>query len=452
MISIIVAGAFISYILYRYLSGKECMTPLVLYSLISPYIQIGGSKYDSLYFACIIFFAAVVFKSKGRLRWKRKSWVNRYFLVHAALIALYLGAWLLFSRTDFGTTLTTFLGVIKLALIVFFAYYMNQGITRERMTDSIVTALRILTILNMAACLIQLSSKSLGVMIVKTFGSEETTSFLAAVTQWGFFSRCFGLMETPMGLGIIMLFSAAFFFVCPSKRRIKDYIYLVLTVFCGAFSASKTFWLGFGVLMVMSIFCERRTVKGYAIRGLIVAAFVLVILAYDQIGSLISKYLGGTYYYYWKFLSNPLEAFATRYSSESVFLGFMPSFLEKYWLLGVGPSSIAGERAIDSAFANLLHDGGVTGLLLIVGFYAVLLKKSIRNKTSLVLIALLFVTGFGFQTWISSRVTLFVMIYLLMSLDLKTKPIALPRAGADADQTADMNTDVLPQEAPLPTL
>lgn len=421
MISIIIAFILISDAVRRYMKYDKNLTSIILCSLVLPYLKVGEAKIDCLYFASIIFVMVIFIKNKGSVIIEGSVWAKKYYLLNISLIMLYSFAWLLNSRKDASVMIAFLFGLIKSVSIVFCAYVMNRNITKDSINKSLINAMETLMTINSLVCVIQLNSVQIGSYIVGLLGSEETISYLEAITKYGYFTRCFGIMDTPMGLGLVSLFSAAFFLIVPKKISIRNYLFLVASVYCGVCSASKIFWLGMCILIVMVFFKEKRNVRGYIVRLLVLIVIVLVFVCYDKIDGIIRTSLGSTYAYYWQYLKKPFEVFATRYSNESVFLGFMPSFMKKYWLIGVGPSSIMGERAIDSAFVNILHDGGIIGLLIVVAFYLRLFQFNRKNNVIVIMLVLLFCTGFGFQTWIASRTAMFVIIYILMITDNEAK-------------------------------
>jgi hypothetical protein len=182
-------------------------------------------------------------------------------------------------------------------------------------------------------------------------------------------------------------------------------------------------------VLVVKIITEghfNRTTRKVVLQFVFFAVGIMMVIAlYNPIGDLIQRFLGSTYAQYWRQLSDLSSIFDTRYSETSEFLGFMPEFLKKHWMIGVGPSSIAEERAIDSAFVNILHNGGILALLITVSFYFGLFRACWRKRQLLLisLSSMIILFGFGFQTWIGSSHSTFVLIYILMTLDgLSKKP------------------------------
>lgn len=434
MISIALSLMMIGVIIVKYFKKKDTVTELIIYSLISPYIQIGSSYYDSMYFACIAFMLAVAIANRGHIKLVHGKWATRYFLLIAFLCGVYFFAWLIFSRVDVFTTLTSILGIIKCTLMIYFAYVMNRGIKPKGLINRFGNALKFLIIANLFACIVQLYSVSLGSAIVNIFRDEQSSSYLRAVTQWHFFSRCFGVMSTPMALGIFALIASAFFLMAEEDKK-RRYIFLVFSIIVGACSASKSFWVGIVLLFVIIFLTEVRFLrnrKAYFIMTALLILGGLVVMFYSQIGNLIQNTIGPTYAYYWRAIGDISRIFSTRYSADSEYLGFMPEFLKSYWLLGVGPSSIDGELAIDSAFANLLHNGGIIALGAVVAFYAQLLVHlwKIRNQRLFAVALLLLFTGFGFQTWIGAPITTFLQIYIFFMLDTKQQIKETARSAA----------------------
>ena len=422
MIAVLICVIFICLIIWQYVHERCTVGTITLLSLVSPYISVGSGNYDGLYFAIPIMLGAITIKNKGKLKKLKGVWGKRYQRLNLFLCAVYFIAWIIFSRIDFGITIVSLLGIVKYLLLIYLAYATNPDKNDQQIKESITRALVILVLLNTVACITQLISVDLGTAIVKAYGSTDSISYLNAVTRWGFFSRCFGVLRTPMELGMVMSFVFGFFLI--SEKKLKySFLYLALSVFCGACSASKSFWVGLIAVVMVKILTEARFSHSarkaiIQIGGLIVAV-VLVVALYDYIGNLIQNYLGGTFAQYWRQLSDISSIFSTRYSEESEFLWFLPEFMKEYWLMGVGPSSVAGERAIDSAIANTLHNGGIIALVAILVFYIRLLiacwNRKMQIAFSMALLLVLF--GLGFQTWIGASSTTFILIYVFMELD-----------------------------------
>jgi hypothetical protein len=105
----------------------------------------------------------------------------------------------------------------------------------------------------------------------------------------------------------------------------------------------------------------------------------------------------------------------------------MPEFLKQYWLFGAGPVSIATEGVLDSAPYVILHSGGVVAFIVIAYYYIFHLVKSVQKRDMLtfMLITFILITGTGFQTWIASDASTWVLmsIFMLTECRLRQTPL-----------------------------
>ena len=420
MVQLLIAMFFAVGIIGRYFADKSNLSWMVVFSLVSPYIAVGSESIDSMYIMVLLTVACVALKKKGKIKWVYNKRVTEYSRLLCAVMGVYMIAWILFSRRDFMVTLKTILGLAKLLMFVILSLYMNNGYDKETQYAQLRKGVYALIIVNAFASVVQLNSVSYGIMIVEAFGRDNALSLLPVITQWGRFSRCFGIMDTPMSYGIFSVLALFFIINDKNQRRpVVKYIMAALSMFCGIASASKSFLLGCVLVLAIKILIEfpmqkqKKALWGYL--GVLVVV-VLVVSMYDRIGEFIRDNFGSTYLYIWEFLSKPMEAFATRYSDDAELMGDTVDVIKEYWLLGVGPSSIKNERAIDSAFMNILHNGGVITLMIVLIYYARLAASCWKNKSILCigfLILILFL-GFGFQTWIAIG-TAWPLVFVLLS-------------------------------------
>ncbi len=413
-------------ITYRYLRHKPTLGLLVIYSLYCPRIAIGSLNVNSIFLFVVLLVGLQILKGKIVFKRKQDVWVKKFTGLMVFELAVFLFSWVVMSRIDFGATVTVILGLAKNLLLLLLIYGMNSNFERKEIEAEFAFAVVVMLLANTFASLIQLVSVPLGKALVMFRNDPLTNQFMAEVIQYGTFARCFGLMSYPMMLGIFSVMSIAFFVFMKQETPLIKYIGIGASLICTVLSASKTALLGTGFVLVLYVVLFVYFGKQPRKSALILSCFGICILLmnvfYHQIGSLIERFLGPSYAYYWGILANISEAFATRYSAdEATVLAYMPAFLEKYWLLGVGPSSIAGEKAIDSAFYAILHHGGIVALIPVVYFYIRLIYRCWKKREILCFVFLIsmVIMGTGFQTWLCVEINIWILAYVFLILKLR---------------------------------
>lgn len=414
MLQITYTIAIIYLISVFHYKGKNPIGLMVFYSLFCPRVIIGNSNINTVYFAALYLFFLESSRGNGKISigliGLKKA--KQYVLLVIFSYCVYLISWLINSRIDFYSTVQATLGAMKNLLLIITICKCSQKYSIQSTLKTIFNTLSIITILNFAASLLQLTSVEIGKKIVCFRNEPLSISFMQDVVQWGSFSRCFGIMNYPMMLGILSLFCFSYFWYYRKGNGGVRLVLLLLSFACGVFSASKTFWIGMLCLTIVAALLNYRFAKKISETLIFILAVtvlgILISVFYDEIGVILGKYLGANFAWYWGSLKNIGGVFSTRYSlSEATVLSFMPSFIKDYWLMGVGPSSIAGEQAIDSALYAIIHHGGFTVLIPVIIYYVNLIYYGwkTRNALSFIFAFLIFISGVGFQTWLCQDIT-----------------------------------------------
>ncbi|MDD3228845.1 MAG: hypothetical protein PHE09_06455 [Oscillospiraceae bacterium] len=319
---------------------------------------------------------------------------------------------------------------------------MNRTVSSATLRRELFRMLSVVILLNTALIAIQRISLDFGLKLIESLQNSASYSYALDCVKWGSFDRCFGVMPYPMQLAIFCLFAHIFlvFGDAVPRTRFRN-VLIILNIVCGFFAASKTFIVGFAVLLLLQLILQFYF-KGIGIKSLLAFGIIVVLLLasivfFDEIYTFIAEHIGGNYARYWGFLKNASGIFKSRYSSSAEYLSYMPEFLKKFWLFGVGPVSLLNEGVLDSAPYVILHSGGVVALIAIAYYYIFHLIKSLQKRDMLtfMLITFILITGTGFQTWIASDASTWVLmsIFMLAAFNSNQVPAKAPNEKETTD-------------------
>lgn len=421
MIQLLFNIIIVALILFFYLKSKCTIGVMIFHSLFVPKITIGSLNLNFLFLSVPVFLIAILVKERGDIISLNKfSLLKKYCLLIVYVYVVYFLSWCLFNRNDLYSVFQATFGAIKNLLLLIAICLMNRRFDKKTISKHVFYSIFFISLANLLASFAQLSSLETGKALVSFRNDPLSNSFLLEVVKYGSFARCFGIMSYPMMLGIFSVFSLVVFAWFSKENKVIRIFGFAISIICGACSASKSFW--FGALLLLLLYSVLSFhFKKKILRSIIIAFVSLLIVAlafalHDEIGVIIEKTLGRNYAWYWDFLTNFDELFATRYSSEATVLGFMPEFLETYWFMGIGPSSAFGENAIDSAFYIILHHGGVVALIPVLLFFAwmLMLAWKKRDVISFGFIFCMIITAFGFQTLICQDITIWALAFVFV--------------------------------------
>lgn len=425
MLQILFNVIAISIIIKKYFTDKPTIGLLIVYSLIAPRIEVGTFNFNIHFISIIVFLISVLYKNNFIITKCKLKWGNRYACLVVYLYLMYTLSWVIHNGNDLFTVLQATVGAFKNLLMLWIFYEMNRNFSIKTIVDNISKCLVFLCFVNLITSIVQLLNVNLGIEIVNFRKDALASGFCQEVTKYGSFTRCFGLMSYPMMLAI---YSLSVFCICWVDTSLKKKVRtmgLIFSFLCGLLSASKTFLVGLpttAIIILISRFYFQKDLQS-TLKLILISLTIIcfVFLFYYEIGILMKEYLGENFLYYWSFLGNVSEVFASRYSADATVLAYMPAFIEKYWLFGVGTASLEGELAIDSAFFTILHHGGVICLIPVVVFLFLVTYSSIikMSKIPFILCVIIIITGFGFQTWICQDISLWMLYIVFLFLDKK---------------------------------
>lgn len=427
--ALMVMSIFLILVARSFFRDQNTISLILSYSLLSPYIQVAGKKIDSIYIVILVLFAFLIMKNKGIIRISHPF--VKYYMFILLIYIIYFISWILFNRNNGADMIPIYLGAVKWILYMQICYQMNTDISKSDLKNEIYLMIVIVSILNFALAIIQKTNVNAGLLSIEGLQSSASYSYALdkdTVNAYGF-RRCFGIMAYPMNLGMFSALAIAYISVF-YKSETQMIILIGMNAITGVLSATKSFFFGviltFICLFAFSYYLDKgikRKTLIYIVAFLVIALFSYIY--FDSIYYFIYEKIGPNYARYWGLIKSPSSIFSGRYSESARDLAYMPSFLRKYWILGAGPVSITDEAVMDSALYVILHGGGVILLIIVFGYYTTMLLKMFKNKEKecvLLLLMILFF-GAGFNTLVSSEISMWVLYFMLAVLDNRNRCI-----------------------------
>lgn len=424
----VVFFGFVFAIGVTYFRGKYTLGLLLAYSLLSTYISIFGHRVDSLYLILPILYFFSFIKLRRCKLIIGKPFLRYYFLIFIVYL-IYIISWIFFNRNNSQDLIPLYFGAFKWIAYIQVCYQMNYDMDEFALFDEIYKFICIVSIFNVIFVSIQRAIPFTGLYFIQNMQNDATYEYAIHRDSFrnGSFRRCFGAMNYPMTMGMFSTLAIAFLVLQKKKRSVTIFL-VVANVITGVFSASKSFYMGVLFLIVLSAitaiyFLNGNVKKTLTILCMSIVVILIGLLNFDNIYDFLLKHIGANYARYWALLKNFTEVFAGRYSDDAKDLSYMPEFLKDYWFLGAGPVSLTDEAIMDSAIFVLLHGGGIVVFAIVFIYYIKILIHLFAQKElyGFTLLSIVFVLGSGFNTWISSEISMWVIFLVLYVLLIKEK-------------------------------
>lgn len=430
----IILGIFFILIFIRYLNNKQISSISLAYCIMAPSVKFIGMKFDSSYFLLIyLVVLLIIFKRKLRVN----KDIKNYFLLILFVCFIYFVAWALNSGDNILVMLISLLGILKIGIFLIILYSLDYINLNKSDNYTLIKVVSIVTFLNLLAIFFQVLFPSEAYNIFSELYSSNTANYYSQDTStWGTggfyngkYTRYFGLFENPMSLACYSLIAISYVvtkILNKSNYRKLYIILLVVLLYIGFMSTTKTFTLGIVVLLILlgllqTINKSSIKIKLFSITSIILI-FLLVIVFYNDIYKYLFQY-NPSMAYYFSYLKDPISAFNTRFGSVNSegTLSYISEILRKNPLIGVGPTSVNGEMIGDNAYVVLIHNGGLIALITTIVYYMIYLVNGIRYKniTTILLILIMFIVSMGMPMLIGANLTLLILYYLCIEMNLE---------------------------------
>ena len=387
---------------------------LLLTLFVIPTLPIGSVRINCLYYWNVFLFVYAFFSSR-RLQFS----IQQIVFIVGLIVVLFLWAfaWVFWGKGDLFSTL---IGYIKYIVIFIEFSILFSGLSTDEITKALKCCVGITIFLNLLMCLIQKINPWVANQIIELlFYNDNTINFADSITSSPSI-RCFGIYNHPSVLATIALFGMCIYFPKREKdsRFLMEIVLFLSSITIGVFSATKTFFLGFFVILVVFVVSNIKKLKKtrwLAIISLIVVLFGFFLQFFDVIIGYLQK-VSPLLSYYLSFVAKPIEAFTTRYSTKSGLLNTNYRIIQSHLVFGVGPNSIQGELINDSAPIVILHNGGMVSIIIILLAYCRLFFAGYKQvgKIALYLFIVIFISGFALPTWVFHDSTIGVLVYFFV--------------------------------------
>ncbi len=374
-------------------------------------IPIFGLRINSLYYFTILLFVLILIKRD--VKWTIDKDTRKYCLLLILILLTYSLGWLCSGA---GSLIGGLIGCIKFIPIIVEFSVLFQDIDKKTVKKDFGIAINIVVFLNTVMVVLQKINPSFSTTITDIFFYNDDTINSSDQIINGVMTRCYGIFNHPATLGTFSLFAITYN-VYSNYKAIIRYPFIVCSFIIGLLSLSKTFVLGFPMIVIIMLLVglkKCRSLRTIVLYLSVIVTGIIVILNFETIISVLSA--NNAYMrYYLSTLYNPFDAFQTRYSREEGALSFTYEIIKENFLIGVGPNSIKGEAVLDSAPVVIAHNGGVIGLILVTILLLYLLVKIFKTKQNelLLLWAVVLVSGFALPTWIFHMSTIGATIYII---------------------------------------
>jgi len=313
------------------------------------------------------------------------------------------------------------LGILARFVWVLLFLLIMGCLDEEKKQSLLTTCVTTLVIMNLFACVIQLTFGHPEIFYSLYYSDVQTP--LKIPLQMGYFLRGYGLFPSPVNLGPFVLTSLAIALIY------KKPILILLCGILSAISMSKTAIVGFPLLVFIyfiykNLFCKNAKCRITAY-GRFKIAFVLLAIILGMTGAtlLMIKANPVSKYYYTVF-TNPARVFSSRYdpSSESFIASDTIESIRENFFLGTGYTKIRNEFIGDSTYIVMLKEAGFIGLLIYLLSILMIILYLFKKRNAAVLIPFsMLANGVGSSAFLSLYDIAVLLIVLLSCQDVPYK-------------------------------
>lgn len=259
------------------------------------------------------------------------------------------------------------------------------------------------------------------------YGTMGNTGSMDHLIEYGAVGRLQGTFSSSAFTATLSVIGIGCFLMRYFERKQwVDIIMVVASLYCGLGSASKRFFLG-GVLIVivciiLRSFWKRKNERSFDYKF---PVFVMVvIISLSVLYTFLNEYLTLDYYLDYLIKGNLSGSMESRFGKEEGVVNSMLPYIREYWLIGLGEISIKGVLVTDSEFYVTLFKLGVVGIVCYIFFWGKLFRKVMIQKEGYVAIVLIwsifeFVISTEFSTNLGVLLLGFVLASICCHKDLK---------------------------------
>jgi membrane protein len=384
------------------MSKRSSFVGVMLFLILNPRITFYNINIDFSYLVLIFLIVSILIEKKAFMLYRKNSSYLKILLLNLIIFTI---STLLYGFNLNNLTYTSLFGLLKyILLIVCVPAYYNEDININK---KYIVLFRVAILVNLVGVILQQLYGYTISPFFKDLYLGQFGGYYSSLSVKSIYYRKFGFFPNPMMLGIFSLFSTIVMLQEYSKNnKTIDLLSLIFSFATGFMSMSKTFYLGYPIILLAYIL--RNGLKSIKKRNLfkntlpIVAITPILFLVFIGIYDIAKQSSNNSIDYYLRILQDPVRSLETRYSIDSsdILLSETYSVIQEYPILGVGFNRPRNEFLGDSTYVLCLHNGGVVAFLMVISFYILILKNKWKQKDfySVLFIILWIISGFALPT------------------------------------------------------
>jgi len=413
MSGILIVGVLLLISIILTINKKSDLSIILFILVCGPLIKFGDIALDSAYLV-IIYLLVKLLLSKKKISWNSK--IKRYAILVMNNLFIYLLSTLIFSNI-YADTIISIFGFLKILILILLIFNLYSWENKELEFNRFI---KLSLLSNFIASTVQMIFQEKVVDFFKVLYSSGSDSYYF-VSNTVSYRRTFGLFSNGTLFAVFLLLAITYIISCKKLNVKAKAIYLIIALACGLMNATKTFIIGFPIIMLVTVIYSVykkgiRKISRKTLLILILSIFLLplFVIIFNSVVNFLQEQ-GIFIKYYLSFLSNPIEAFTTRYnnSGSNILLTTTYEVIKEYLFTGVGFNSIKGEFLGDSTYVLALHNGGIISLITIIIYFIKEITNSIKikEKYSILYFIIIIITGFGISNLFNTTVVIPFYIY-----------------------------------------
>lgn len=255
------------------------------------------------------------------------------------------------------------------------------------------------------------------------YGTLGNTGSLEHMLEMGEVGRLHGTFASSAFLGTLSVIGIGCFLMRYFERKQWiDIIMVVASLYCGLGSASKRFFLGGAVIVIVSLIIrflwKRKKERSFDYK---LPVFIIsVIVSLSVLYSFLNEFLTLDYYLDYLLTGNLSGSMDSRFGKDEGIVNSMIPYIQRYWLIGLGEITIKNVLITDSELYVTLFKAGVIGLLCYIIFWLRIFRRVMMLRNSYVAIVLVWsMFEFVISTGFSTNLGVMLLSYILASICCK---------------------------------
>lgn len=401
---------FVIHVICGMKSKQQGFFLFMFFSFICPVMKVGSLELSYDILGTVVLFFLILFHDKMKFSLKLSWELYLYFAV--LVLSTILARTFQNGNMNWGSLL----GIGRLIILY-------SILIKYCKAEIVVRAIYASTFVNAVVMMAQYISPSAANWSYELFAKESSQS-LAYSVEIGMLNRLTGTFSNtfPVAFFMLTVITMGICYYGMTKRKMNLAVSL-LAFCCGIMSVSKTFLIGFPMIIVLffvlSKVLKRKEFSFFKVRNII--TIILIGVAVAIFWSIKDRLrMGDTFEYYINVIFSG-DIFDSRYGDTGVTDAAFQVF-QNNWLFGVGSTTVNNEFLGDSQYIGILHDTGVIGMFFILCLLLQLAIKAIKMQDLVcsILICVIIILSFAGTTIFSTQGIIFLTF---ISVSLKNRKV-----------------------------